>query len=97
MPDDHPYTPAELEAGRAGLRAHPDALLMAEYVLDTYAAAVLDAAAPLIAGRVVEPYRKRIEALEALLACYRTGRQPSEALHRRLEQTRAALEGDQNA
>lgn len=51
----------------------------------------------------VTPYQRRIAALEDLLVCYRTGRQPSEALHRRLEATRAALtttpttEGDSDA
>lgn len=37
---------------------------------------------------------ERIEALQGLLACYRTGRQPSETLHQKLERTRRALEGD---
>jgi hypothetical protein len=42
-------------------------------------------------ARVRAPYKNRITALEDLLAHYRAGSRPSEALHRRLEQTRAAL------
>ncbi len=35
----------------------------------------------------------RIAALEQLLVCYRTGRQPSEKLHRELARTRKQLAG----
>jgi hypothetical protein len=43
-------------------------------------------------ARVRAPYQNRITALEDLLAHYRAGSRPPEALHRRLEQTRAALQ-----
>ena len=36
---------------------------------------------------------ERIEALERLLVCYRVRKNPSEALHRKLEKTKQALEG----
>lgn len=57
-----------------------------------------------IAAEAVEEERKRTkahsdrrEALERLLACYRSGCRPSEALFREMDRTRAALaslEGD---
>jgi hypothetical protein len=50
-----------------------------------------EVALPARDARVRIPYQRRIAALEDLLACYRTGRRPSETLHRRLESTRAAL------
>ncbi len=37
--------------------------------------------------------KARNEALEQLLVCYRVGKNPSEALHRKLEKTKQALEG----
>lgn len=36
---------------------------------------------------------ERIEATEQLLVCYRVGKNPSEALHRKLEKTKQALKG----
>lgn len=88
MPADRPYTDVEhAAAAKALLHYYGHDVDW----LPPAARAVLDAAAPLIAARVTEPWRKRAEALEALLACYRTGRQPSEALHRRLEKTRTAI------
>lgn len=40
-------------------------------------------------------YKERVEALEALLVCYRLGKQPSEALHQKLAKTKKALEHQQ--
>ena len=41
----------------------------------------------------IEEFEERIEALEQLLVCYRVGKNPSEALHRKLEKTKQALKG----
>lgn len=86
MPE--PYTPAELEAGAEALRTMPG---RHTGPWELHATAVLAAVLPDHHARTTEPYRRRIAALEDLLGCYRTGRQPSERLHRRLEATRAAL------
>jgi hypothetical protein len=39
----------------------------------------------------IKELEERIEALEQLLVCYRVGKNPSEALHRKLEETKQAL------
>jgi len=44
------------------------------------------------AGRLAEAAKARIDALEALLACYRTQRRPSENAIDRVYQTTAALD-----
>lgn len=44
------------------------------------------------AAASVKPFREHITALNELLVCYRLGKLPSEALHRRLERSRAAIE-----
>ena len=41
----------------------------------------------------IKELEERIEALEQLLVCYRVGKNPSEALHRKLEKTKQALKG----
>lgn len=38
-----------------------------------------------------DAYYDRVQALEGLLACYRLGRQPSDALWRKLEKSQAAI------
>jgi septal ring factor EnvC (AmiA/AmiB activator) len=38
-----------------------------------------------------DAWRQRCVALDQLLVCFRTGRQPTEALHRELERTRTAI------
>jgi len=72
--------PGAARATRQTARAVLDALTAAGKLAD----AAHDA-------RVRAPYERRIAALDELLACYRTGHRPSEALHRRLETTRAAI------
>ena len=46
------------------------------------------------AEKRIKELEERIEVLEQLLVCYRVGRNPSEALHRKLEKTKQALEKD---